>query len=138
MIGAGLVIASAGLIGSRRAEKTRHDARHDRSPRAGVSARLRPQSNRRARRPALLRSAKRGSLTDLLVADCIPLGWQRLKDSPGALPRRSGVVGRLPKTSGFQVDSAGIGLNCRAAEPGARGAAFISQNAPEVKGQDPR
>jgi hypothetical protein len=37
----------------------------------------------------------------------IPLGWQRLKDSPGALLRRSGVVGRLPKPSGFQVDSAG-------------------------------
>ena len=31
----------------------------------------------------LLRSAKRRSRTDMLVADCVPLGWQRLKDSPG-------------------------------------------------------
>ena len=53
-----------------------------------------------------------------VVGDRIPLGWQRLKDGAGALLRRSGIVGRLPKTSGFQVDSAGIGLCCRAAEPG--------------------
>jgi len=30
-----------------------------------------------------------------VFAHRIPLGWQRLKDSPGALLRRSGVVGRL-------------------------------------------
>src|SRR5277367_4118479 len=30
----------------------------------------------------------------------------------------------LAKISGFQVDSAGIGLNCRAAEPGTRGSRF--------------
>ena len=32
--------------------------------------------------------------------------------------------GRLPKTSGIQVDSAGIGLDCQAAELGARGCRF--------------
>ena len=53
----------------------------------------------------------------------------------GLSPRRSGVVGRLPKTSGFQVDSAGIGLNCRAAEPGTRGCRFhFAEHAREVKG----
>jgi hypothetical protein len=45
----------------------------------------------------------------------------------------------LAKTSGFQVDSAGIGLNCRAAEPGTRGSRFhFAERAREVKGQDPR
>jgi hypothetical protein len=68
---------------------------------------LRPHSNRRARRSALL--------------------------------RRSGVVGGLLITSGFQVDSAGIGLNCRTAEPGARGCRFhFAERAREVKGQNPR
>jgi hypothetical protein len=47
-------------------------------------------------------SAKTGSLTDTLVADCIPLGWQRLNYSPGALPRRFGVVGDLPKLLDFK------------------------------------
>jgi hypothetical protein len=31
----------------------------------------------------MIGAGQTGSLTDLLVADCIPLGWQRLKDSPG-------------------------------------------------------
>ena len=44
-----------------------------------------------------------------------------------------------PKTSGFQVDSAGIGLCCRAVEPGAQGSRFhFAERAREVKGQDPR
>jgi hypothetical protein len=54
---------------------------------------------------------------------------QRLRDSPGALSRGPGVVGRLPKISGFQFDSAGTGLCCWAAEPGTRAAASIPQNA---------
>jgi UDP:flavonoid glycosyltransferase YjiC (YdhE family) len=72
----------------------------------------------------------------MVVADCIPLGWQRLEVGPRGLPRRSGVVGGLPKTSGFQVDSAGIGLDYRAAEPGARGSRFhFAERAREVKGR---
>ena len=133
MIGAGRIwsIASAWVVGIGAGLEKNSPPMHDMIDRRvrAFPARLRPQSNRRARRSALLRSAKRCSLADTLVADCIPLGWQRVKDSPGALLRRSGVVGRLPITSGFQVDSAGIGLYCRAAEPGREAAAFISQNA---------
>ena len=79
-----------------------------------------------------------------VAAHRILLDWQPLMDSPGALLRRSGVVSRLPKTSGFQVDGAGIGLtgiglNCRAAESGTRGCRFhFAEHAREVKGQDPR
>ena len=50
---------------------------------------------------------RRAAAFVLPAAISLCLGWQLLKGSPGALLRRSSVVGRLPKTSGFQVDSAG-------------------------------
>jgi hypothetical protein len=46
---------------------------------------------------------------------------------------------RLPTASGFQVDSGGIGLCCRAVEPGARGSRIhFAERARVVKGQNPR
>jgi hypothetical protein len=74
-----------------------------------------------------------------VLAYRIHLGWQRLKNTDRALPRRSGVVGRMPETSGFQADSGCIGLSCRAAEPGARGSCFhFAERARQVKGSDRR
>ena len=50
--------------------------------------------------------------------------------SSGAVEAR-----RLPKASGFQVDSAGSGLDCRAAEPGDARCRFrFAERAREVKG----
>jgi hypothetical protein len=66
-------------------------------------------------------------------------GW-RLYASDSLLsaksPLKTMASGRLPKTSGFRIDSAGIGLCCWAAEPGTRGSRFHSaERAREVKGK---
>ena len=50
-------------------------------------------------------------------------------------PLKTMASGRQPKTSGIQVDSVGIGLDCQAAELGARGCRFhFAECAREVKG----
>src|SRR5208283_5505678 len=103
VIGAGRIwsIASAWVDGIAAGLAKNSPPMHDMIDRRvrAFPARLRPQSNRRARRSALLRSAKRCSLAAMLVADCIPVGWQRVKDNPVARLQRSGVVGRLLITS---------------------------------------
>jgi hypothetical protein len=47
-------------------------------------------------------------------------------------PLKTMASGRLPKTSGFQVDSAGIGLDAGRVSRGREAPAFISQNAPST------
>ena len=79
MIGAGHIwqIASAWVDGIAAGLKRNSPRMHDmidRRVRAFLQGLARSRTGVQGGRP-LLRSAKRGSLTDMLVADCIPLGW---------------------------------------------------------------
>ena len=69
---------------------------------------------------------------DTIWLSCLsrPLGWLRLKDIQGLSCDGSGGAGCLRKSSGFQVDSAGIGVMLPGGWASRREALLsISQNA---------